>query len=215
MDPTDPMEQVMRARAARSPADAVAVYRDWAADYDRDVFGRLGFTGTQRIAELLAAYLHDPETPVIDLGCGTGAVAANLRGLGITTVDGVDISPEMLAVARDKGLYRTLTLVDLTGPIPVPDATYGASVSAGTFTTGHVGPESVPEALRVLRPGAVVAWAVAASLSTAVEAAIVERGFVIVHRSVEPVRRDGPSESVMIVARVRELSPPRADGSRR
>lgn len=200
--PMDPFDPVMRARSLRSPDEAVAVYREWAADYDHDVFDVLGFTGTDRIAELLAAHLPDLGVPVIDLGCGTGGVAARLRTLGVTTVDGVDISPEMLAVAEGKGFYRSLMVADLTGPIAIPGATYGASVSAGTFTSGHIGAEAVPEALRILRPDAIVAWVLAESCAGPIEAAMAAAGLTTVHRSIEAVRRDGPTESVMLVARL-------------
>ena len=53
-------DPVARARAIVDADDAMAVYRDWAATYDDDVFGRLGFTGSSGIAELLIAHLADP-----------------------------------------------------------------------------------------------------------------------------------------------------------
>ncbi len=49
-----------------------------------------------------------------DLGCGTGRTGAWLREHGVLTVDGVDITPEMLAVARSKGVYRILVEADAT-----------------------------------------------------------------------------------------------------
>ena len=59
----------------------------------------------------------------------------------------------MLAVSRGKNVYRQLHEADLTGPLDLPDAHYGAVVSAGTFTHGHVGPVALGELLRVCRPG--------------------------------------------------------------
>ncbi|MEM1313388.1 MAG: methyltransferase, partial [Pseudomonadota bacterium] len=41
--------------------------------------------------------------------------------------------------------------------LPLPDGAYAGLTSAGTFTHGHVGPEALPELMRVLRPGAVCA----------------------------------------------------------
>jgi len=50
----------------------------------------------------------------LDLACGTGRIGAWLRGrCAQAAVDGVDITPEMLAVARGRGVYRTLEIADV------------------------------------------------------------------------------------------------------
>ena len=67
-------------------------------------------------------------------------------------LDDMDISAEMLAVAGQKLLYRTLTQVDLTGPLT--HNTYGAVLSSGTFTHGHLGPEPLRGLLDIARSGA-------------------------------------------------------------
>ena len=69
-------------------------------------------------------------------------------------IDGVDISREMLGQAGEKGVYRNLIEADLTKRLPMEDAVYDAVISAGTFTEGHVGPEALPELVRVAAPGA-------------------------------------------------------------
>jgi SAM-dependent methyltransferase len=43
-----------------------------------------------------------------DLGCGTGRTGTWLKSKGVAEVDGVDLTPEMLAVARSSGMYRRL-----------------------------------------------------------------------------------------------------------
>src|ERR1700742_3049737 len=45
---------------------------------------------------------------VADLGCGTGRTGSWLAGLGVGEIDGVDLSPGMLAAARERGVYRSL-----------------------------------------------------------------------------------------------------------
>ena len=60
----------------------------------------------------------------------------------------------MLDQAAAKGLYRNRICADLTGTLPMSDESYGGFVYSGTFTHGHVGPECLPELLRVTRPGA-------------------------------------------------------------
>ncbi len=133
------------------PSDARRMYGDWAATYDESFGSAWGYIAPREIAALLRAEM-DPAGAALDIGAGTGLVAEHLAGL---TVDALDITPEMLKVAAGKGLYRTLMLGDLTQALDIADESYDAVVSCGTFTHGHVGPECLPELLRITRPGAV------------------------------------------------------------
>jgi trans-aconitate methyltransferase len=198
-------DRVAAARSLRSPADAVELYRDWAAEYDHDVFDVLGFTGTARVADLLAEHLPDRAAPIVDLGCGTGAAGVRLAAHGFTTVDGIDISADMVALAQRRGVYRALVVADLTadraGQAGDREATrYAGSVSAGTFTSGHVGPDAVPGIASMFRPGAVIAWVVADAMWPDVERSLRAAGFAVRQADLEPVRRDGPPEARMVVA---------------
>jgi len=131
--------------------DARRVYDDWAATYD-DRFARAwGYVAPRKIAEIFVNEGGPAGGAVLDIGAGTGLMAEALPGLEI---DGIDISPEMLARAAAKGLYRTRIEADLTGALPLSDASYGGFVSCGTFTHGHVGAECLPELLRLAAPGA-------------------------------------------------------------
>jgi len=199
-------DPVARARSLSSVQDAAALYAEWASTYDDDVFGELGFTGSARIAELVAGVLPDPHQPVIDLGCGTGAVGRRLAQLGVTTVDGVDLSPAMIAVAARTGAYRRLTVGDLNALPSRLDARYAASVSAGTFTTGHVGPGAVPRLMELLGPGGLVAWVIAVAVWPRFEPVLVSNRLEVLHQAIEPIRRDAPPEAVMFVARLSDTA---------
>ncbi|MFN3294803.1 MAG: class I SAM-dependent DNA methyltransferase, partial [Gemmobacter sp.] len=95
-----------------------------------------------------------------DVGAGTGLCAEALRAQGFAgEIDGVDLSAEMLARARAKGLYRALHHADVTRPLPWTGR-YEGLVSSGTFTHGHVGPEALGPLLAVLAPGALLAVSV-------------------------------------------------------
>jgi trans-aconitate methyltransferase len=194
-------DRVRRARSVRTPEDAVQTYDSWAADYDHDVFEVMGFFGTERIADLLATHAPDRDQPVIDLGCGTGAAGVRLAHHGFGSIDGVDISPAMLDVAAGLGVYRHLVTADLTQPLTI-EHRYGASISAGTFTTGHVGADAIPALVTLLQPEAVVAWVIAEPLWPSFRQTMQQQGLRTVHVALEPVRRDGPPESMMVVARL-------------
>ncbi|MHA7888341.1 class I SAM-dependent DNA methyltransferase [Roseicyclus sp.] len=140
-----------RAYRIESPADARRVYDDWAATYDDSFAHDWGYVAPRRIADIFLAEGGPAGGPVLDIGAGTGLMAEALPGL---MIDGIDISPEMLARAAAKGLYRTRIEADLTAALPLADAAYGGFVSCGTFTHGHVGADCLPELLRVAAPGA-------------------------------------------------------------
>jgi len=71
-------------------------------------------------------------------------------------IDGMDISPEMLAQAKRKTrqdgsvVYRALYERDLTVAVPNENAPYEALFSSGTFTHGHLGPECLRNLLPLL-----------------------------------------------------------------
>lgn len=192
--------QVARARAGDGPVASARHYAAWAPTYDHEVFEVLGFTGSDRIADLLAAYLPDRTEPVIDLGCGTGVVGARLALHGFNCIDGVDLSPEMLAVAAGKGHYRHLAVADLTQPGAVDLGGYAASVSAGTFTSGHVGPDAVAPLLAAHRAGAVLAWVIGTAVWPEFAPVLNETALQVLSAEEEPIRRGGPPEGVMLVA---------------
>ena len=79
-------------------------------------------------------------------------------------IDGVDISPEMLAVAGAKGRYRALIEADLTKPLPLAPGAYRGMVSAGTFTEGHVGPEALVALTACLSSGGLAVLSVKTEL---------------------------------------------------
>jgi SAM-dependent methyltransferase len=147
---TDDGYDLDQAYEINGPLEARRMYGSWAATYDRSFGEAWGYVAPREIAGILMAECRGDE-PVLDAGAGTGLVGQHLRGL---VVDAFDITPEMLDQAKAKGCYRDHILGDLTLPLALPDGAYGAVVSCGTFTHGHVGPECLSELLRVTRPGA-------------------------------------------------------------
>jgi predicted TPR repeat methyltransferase len=140
------------AYSLETPDDSRVLYAKWARTYDQSFAEAMGFLMPGHVARLFHEY--NGEGPVLDAGAGTGLVAAALQADGPVVVDGLDISPQMLDVAGEKGLYRKTIVADLTKPLPIDDAQYNAVTSSGTFTHGHVGPEALNELLRVAASGA-------------------------------------------------------------
>lgn len=137
----------------KSPEDAKKLYGDWASTYDQELVAENAYTGPELAAAVLARELSHRDARIIDIGCGTGLVGERLRDTGFSNIDGLDLVPEMLAVAAAKGTYNELVEADLLKGAPLADATYDAAISVGTFTHNHVGPAGLDEVLRLVRPG--------------------------------------------------------------
>ncbi|GAA4913019.1 class I SAM-dependent methyltransferase [Streptomyces coeruleoprunus] len=144
------MTEATYLHATRTAYDTVAV------DYERLARDDLDDKPLDRA--LLAAFAElvraPGSRPVADLGCGPGRITAHLRALGVDAF-GIDLSPEMIAVARrthpglrfDEG---SMTALDLE------DDSVGGVVA--WYSTVHTPPELLPtvfaECHRVLAPGA-------------------------------------------------------------
>lgn len=142
------------AYSVESPDDNIKLYRDWADTYESEFVATRGYVYPRKIAELYARHALPTDSPVLDVGAGTGLVAEALVRQTSEPIDGIDISEEMLNVSRSKGIYRNVIKADLTAALDLDDDIYGAVVSAGTFTHGHVGPEALGELLRITKEGA-------------------------------------------------------------
>ncbi len=143
-----------RAYDVESQEDSLALYRDWADTYDDHLEQGLNYIAPRLMADMFAEYVADADAAVVDIGTGTGLTGLYVARRGFGVIDGIDISPDMLREASGKGLYRSLIEADLTGPLDIPDATYDAAVSSGTFTHAHVGAGALDEILRILKPDA-------------------------------------------------------------
>jgi len=149
-----------RVLSATNADELAAAYAVWAASYDDDLAGEMGYRAHRIVAHALREVLDPDDTRVLDAGCGTGLVGVELERLGYGDIDGVDYSPDMLAEAEKKAVYARLEKADLTGALDLPTDHYDAVTCVGTFTLGHVGPSALGELIRVTRPGGYVCFSV-------------------------------------------------------
>ncbi|MGI9319735.1 MAG: class I SAM-dependent DNA methyltransferase [bacterium] len=154
--PTGPSDFITEAYSLKDKESILKFYRKWSEDYDRQMSSQ-GYTSPSAIAELLEKHLLRHDIEVLDVGCGTGLTGSHVKQYGVENIDGIDISGEMISVARSRDIYRRLYVADLNRPLPLDDHIYDAAISSGTFTHGHVGAEPLMEIFRILRPGGLFA----------------------------------------------------------
>ena len=84
-------------------------YKDWQPTYEDTVEDLMDVALLERVDSVPWQQMDR----AADLGCGTGRTGAWLLSRGVGEVDGVDLTPEMLAAARGKGIYQRLSRADV------------------------------------------------------------------------------------------------------
>ena len=151
--PTGRLAQVTGADVSIDPAEH---YDGWADSYDRDLLNQYGYCAHTIATDALKDELADKNAAIIDVGCDTGLVGVELTRHGYTTVDGVDVSPKMLAKAEETGVYRRLITQDAQKANSVPNSAYDAVVCVGSFGIGHLGPSALPGLVAMSKPGGLI-----------------------------------------------------------
>ncbi|NES05737.1 MAG: class I SAM-dependent methyltransferase [Okeania sp. SIO2F4] len=142
-------------------------HNSWALTYEEEV-AAVNYQApellTQRALKLKASGKY------LDVGCGTGLVGeAIIRPQKENLyIDGCDISEEMLKVAEQKGIYRSLTCCDVF-EIPYANSSYDIVISAGVFASnednqksGFANSQALPGVIRVLKPSGYCVFSVSA-----------------------------------------------------
>jgi SAM-dependent methyltransferase len=123
-------------------------YGQWVRTYEQTVQDEMDLRLLGRLRSVDWSGLRS----VLDLACGTGRIGAWLRGHSCAAIDGVDITPEMLEVARERGGYRSLRVADITNT-GLPAETYDLCIQS--LADEHL-PDLGPlyrEAARLTKPG--------------------------------------------------------------
>lgn len=128
-------EFLNKAYGARDTDATRELYDAWAASYEAEVANN-GYATPGRCAAALAEHLSDKKAPILDFGCGTGLSGLALKLGGFETIDGVDLSLDMLEVAKTKQIYRTLSHTEADAELPGKPGDYAAIAAVGVIGAG-------------------------------------------------------------------------------
>ena len=130
------------------------VFDKIAHDYDQWYKTKLG-SFADKVETELAFRLFTPEKgmKVLDVGCGTGLFSIRLAEMGCK-VTGIDVSPDMLAIAKDKVKqknldvdFREMDVYDLD----FADESFDAVFSMATFEFVKLPQKAYDQMFRVLK----------------------------------------------------------------
>jgi MFS family permease len=141
-----------RLYGARDLDELRSEYDRIATAYDNELIDGMDYRSPAAVTAV-ARRLIPTDARVLDAGAGTGLLGVALAEAGFTRLDGVDLSPGMLAVAASKHVYVELREGRLGDDLGYESGAYDAVVSAGVLTTGHAPAASLDELVRITRPG--------------------------------------------------------------
>ena len=144
--------------AGAEPAYVKSLFDSYADKFDRSLVDDLGYRIPGELAEILRGCNGDL-SEVVDLGCGTGLVAKALAEDAVA-IDGVDLSPRMLAIARGSERYRNLFEADVVDFLQTSATTYTTAIAADVLVyVGDLNPLLAALARR-LRAGGCFAFSI-------------------------------------------------------
>ena len=154
-----PLEDTIWGASYGSVAAVLAAFDRFGPEYHNAIIASGAPAGAARA---LMPFLQ-PDAQGIDFGCGSGVLGMALKAAGLhQTLDGLDLSPVMLDLARATGCYRHLHRANLLlpGDCPAIAAPYDFAITMGLM--GDYVPYyiALPHILSTLRIGAHLGYAV-------------------------------------------------------
>jgi len=190
-----------RISAVKSPLEDTI----WGASYGsvarvQEAFDRFGpeyhhaimATGAPDLAAKALLPHLQPDAQGIDFGCGSGVLGLALRHAGLRQpLDGLDLSPVMLDLARATNCYRDLQRANLLlpGECPTLAAPYDFAITVGLI--GDYVPYyiALPHIVAALKPGGLLGFAVEQRSTSchALEKMAAELGLAILAQIILPI----------------------------
>jgi predicted TPR repeat methyltransferase len=142
-----------------------ALFDQYAPRFEASLLGELDYRAPALLFKAVLAVRAAAKKPAffkraIDLGCGTG-LAGRAFARQVDNIIGVDLSPNMIELARATGLYAELEVDDMVNASRAkPDASADLIVAADAMVYVSDLAPVLAEASRVLAPGGLVAFTV-------------------------------------------------------
>ncbi|CAH3152910.1 unnamed protein product [Porites lobata] len=158
--------------------DAKKTFDDWAKTYEEDTH-KLGYKGHVLCVEAFNKAMRSkdifPEAnkdiKILDAGAGTGIIGEMLVQQGYRNIDALDISEEMLNLAKQRNVYKRYICAALSD-VPIDDiqtGEYDVTLCAGTIVYGQAKPIALDECVRHVRPGGLFIFSIRADSFDPVE----------------------------------------------
>ena len=137
--------------------DSRELYASWASTYDNEV-QKNGYVTPERVANALKDIVTNQSELILDYGCGTGLSGFALQAVGFVNIDVLDVSQEMVTLAKKKSIYKKLTVFDPSTKIPVQADQYKIITAIGVIGAGAAPLEVFDNLFSLLPPNGLFAF---------------------------------------------------------
>jgi len=149
---------VQIAGAGTDPGANKKLYDDWASKYESDV-RKWGYNMPEVCAETLKKYApagKEETYKILDAGAGDGLSGKAITDQGFKEVTGIDLSPELIKIARKNKIYKKAEVADLSKPLKYRTDEFDAMTVVGVMTYLEPDGCSLAEMCRVVKQGGLV-----------------------------------------------------------
>ena len=129
------------------------IYKSFAASYESRMREDLRYVGPERMQDALKPVIGDRAgLAILDLGCGSGLAGMSVRERAAELI-GVDLSPEMIELARARNIYDRLEVAEITAWLDQGQSLFDLIISCDCLIYfGDLG-RIAQSAARRLKPG--------------------------------------------------------------
>lgn len=134
------------------------LYDDWAQKYEADVRS-WGYKLPEIVAEKLKKLVPEGQEEsfkVLDAGAGDGLSGKAIAEQGLKDVTGVDVSPELIKIAKKNKIYKVAEVADLNKTLKYKTDQFDAMTVVGVMTYLNSEGCCLDEFCRIVKPGGLV-----------------------------------------------------------
>ncbi len=145
----------------RAPDECIQqLYQRFSSFYEFNVCEELYYEAPQRLYDLVKAVLGDrQQLNILELGCGSGLAGLRLKPLA-AHMTGVDLSREMIELARARNIYDQLEVAEITRWLGENQEQFDLIAACDCLIYFGDLRQVVPPAAKRLAPGGVLAFTV-------------------------------------------------------
>jgi len=135
----------------KTSEELLKYYQGWTDNnqYNKDMVD-WNYIAPKETVSILKKYVFNKNSKILDAGCGTGLVGIELKKYGYSNIEGVDFSQNMLDLVP-QSIYKKIEKINLNKALKFKDNIYDVIMCVGTFTYGHVKPQTLDELIRITK----------------------------------------------------------------